>query len=59
MECEKNGKTMLASVVDHIVPHRGNTTIFWDRTNWQSLCRRCHNRKTATQDSRFAQHNSR
>ena len=29
-------------VVDHIKPHRGNRTLFWDRSNWQALCRRCH-----------------
>ncbi|WP_245803095.1 HNH endonuclease [Acuticoccus yangtzensis] len=31
-----------AVIVDHIVPHRGNTQLFWLRTNWQALCRRCH-----------------
>lgn len=25
-------------VVDHIKPHRGDQTRFWDRTNWQPLC---------------------
>lgn len=25
-------------VVDHIVPHRGDQTLFWDRANWQPLC---------------------
>jgi len=34
-------------VVDHIVPHRGDMQIFWDPNNWQSLCRTCHNKKTA------------
>lgn len=33
-----------ANVVDHIKPHRGDTSIFWDRTNWQALCTPCHNR---------------
>lgn len=31
-----------ATVVDHIVPHRGNAVLFWDETNWQSLCKGCH-----------------
>jgi len=34
-------------VVDHIVPHKGNVKLFWDRNNWQSLCTSCHNKKTA------------
>lgn len=25
-------------VVDHIVPHRGDLGLFWDRSNWQTLC---------------------
>ncbi len=25
-------------VVDHIVPHRGDLGLFWDPTNWQTLC---------------------
>lgn len=32
-----------ACVVDHRVPHRGDTRLFWDKTNWQSLCFKCHN----------------
>ncbi|MGU3496296.1 HNH endonuclease signature motif containing protein [Xanthobacteraceae bacterium A53D] len=33
-----------ASVVDHIIPHKGDKGRFWDRTNWQPLCGPCHNR---------------
>jgi 5-methylcytosine-specific restriction protein A len=40
----------VAEVVDHIVPHKGNQQLFWDTTNWQSLCHRCHNAKTARED---------
>jgi 5-methylcytosine-specific restriction endonuclease McrA len=36
-----------AEVVDHIEPHRQNRRLFWDRSNWQPLCRRCHDIKTA------------
>lgn len=46
--CEECGK--LATVVDHIVPHKGNQTLFWDSNNHQSLCETCHNRKTALYD---------
>lgn len=33
-----------ATVVDHIIPHRGNKALFWDRYNWQPLCKDCHDR---------------
>ena len=32
-----------ASVVDHVVPHRGDKKLFWSRSNWQPLCQHCHN----------------
>jgi 5-methylcytosine-specific restriction protein A len=38
-----SGCTLIAEVVDHIRPHRGDMTLFWDRTNWQPLCVHCHN----------------
>lgn len=40
-----------ATIVDHVTPHRGDPNLFWDAANWQSLCKRCHDRKTATQDA--------
>jgi 5-methylcytosine-specific restriction protein A len=46
-ECARRGATALASVVDHIQPHRGDQDLFWDRSNWQPLCKPCHDRKTA------------
>ena len=52
----KDGKglSVMADVVDHIVPHKGNMKLFWDRDNWQSLCKRCHDSKTAREDGGFA-----
>jgi 5-methylcytosine-specific restriction endonuclease McrA len=32
-----------ASHVDHIVAHKGDNALFWDRTNWQALCAHHHN----------------
>ncbi|PJF10786.1 HNH endonuclease signature motif containing protein [Pseudorhodobacter sp. MZDSW-24AT] len=32
-----------ATVVDHIIPHRGDDALFWNRQNWQALCANCHN----------------
>ncbi|WP_288659528.1 MULTISPECIES: HNH endonuclease [Pseudomonas] len=40
--CERLGRVTAASVVDHKTPHRGDMTLFWDRANWQSLCKPCH-----------------
>jgi len=39
---EARGQVVAATVVDHIVPHRGDMTLFWDKSNWQSLCSHCH-----------------
>ena len=32
----------IASVVDHIIPHRGDLTLFYDEDNLQPLCKTCH-----------------
>ena len=45
--CMDEGKTVPSYCVDHIVPHRGDQGLFWDESNWQALCERCHNTKTA------------
>lgn len=44
--CEKKGKVVPSTVVDHIIPARIAPERFWDKTNWQPLCVTCHNRKT-------------
>ncbi|TVO75127.1 HNH endonuclease signature motif containing protein [Sedimenticola selenatireducens] len=38
------GKVVPSAVVDHINPHRGNLELFWDKSNWQALCKQCHDR---------------
>lgn len=32
--------------VDHIVPHNGDPSVFYDIANLQALCPSCHSRKT-------------
>ncbi len=32
--------------VDHVRPHRGDWDLFTDLENLQTLCKRCHSRKT-------------
>ena len=41
--CAKRGIQQPAEVLDHIIPHRGDWKLFWDKTNWQPLCNHCHN----------------
>lgn len=52
-ECERMGRLTPATVVDHIIPHRGDKGLFWDRQNWAGLCRMHHNQKTAREDGGF------
>lgn len=40
--CADLGRVTAATVIDHIVPHRGNETLFWRIENWQALCQPCH-----------------
>lgn len=40
--CAQLGRIVAATVVDHIEPHRGDAKLFWDRKNWQALCKPCH-----------------
>ena len=42
--CQADGRVTAATVVDHIVAHRGDRVLFWDRNNWQSLCATHHSR---------------
>ncbi|MBI6975727.1 HNH endonuclease [Pseudomonas lactis] len=49
-EHERCGEVAAATEVDHIVPHKGDMVLFWDRSNWQALCHSCHSRKTASED---------
>lgn len=45
-ECEREGRITGATVVDHIIPHRGDYALFWNRENWQPLCKQHHDQKT-------------
>lgn len=41
------------TIVDHVTPHKGDQTLFWSRSNWQPLCKPCHDEKTAKHDGAF------
>lgn len=54
--CWRDGRVVAANVVDHIIAHKLKEAIdsgdeakvekaralFWNSTNWQSLCKPCH-----------------
>ena len=48
--CKQLGRTVAATVVDHIKPHRGDLELFYNPTNLQSLCDQCHNRHKQRQE---------
>lgn len=42
-ECRLHaGRTARAEVVDHKIAHRGDSALFFDATNLQSLAKQCH-----------------
>ena len=53
VKCLEEGRVVAAIIVDHIISAKGNPELFWDRNNWQSLCKSHHDKKTATEDGAF------
>ena len=53
VQCAADDIREPATVTDHIIPHKGDTKLFWDRDNWQGLCSYHHNSKTVKQDGGF------
>lgn len=45
--CAICGKPLAGAdaIVDHIKPHKGDLDLFWDQSNWQALCKQCHDSK--------------
>lgn len=66
--CQREQRTALATVVDHIVPHRLKDAIdsgdqdriaaarrlFWDSANWQPLCKPHHDGQKQAEERRRA-----
>lgn len=42
-----------AVATDHIMPHRGDLSLFYDVNNLQPLCAKCHSRKTMKENNNF------
>jgi len=53
VSCESNSIVKDSEVVDHITPHKGDMELFWNIDNWQALCKRCHDMKTAQEKREF------
>lgn len=32
------GRVTIATIVDHVIPHRGDMDLFWDASRWQPSC---------------------
>lgn len=50
-----NGVIRAATLVDHIIPHRGDMQLFWDPTNWQALSGEVHNTVKKVLEARWDQ----
>ena len=54
--CNQMGKTTAVSgrqgVTDHIIPHNGNVDLFWRESNWQPLCKVCHDSVKRREEAR-------
>ena len=50
--CEQRNIIKPATIVDHIVPHKGDLELFWSESNLQSLCKTCHDSAKAIKEQR-------
>jgi 5-methylcytosine-specific restriction protein A len=46
--CERCGEP--ATVVHHRQPHRGDQKLFWSHSNWEPVCKPCHDGPCQHQD---------
>lgn len=57
--CRAAGLIVPSTVVDHVTAHRGDAGLMWEQTNWQALCKPCHDKKTSREDGGFGRGQSR
>lgn len=50
--CEQQGRTEVATVVDHIKPHKGDEILFYNPSNLQSMCKLHHDSTKAREEAR-------
>ena len=41
-KCKAEDRIEPATVVDHVIPHKGDQELFWNQANWQPLCKPHH-----------------
>lgn len=51
-KCAAHGIRTKATVVNHIIPHRMDLRLFWNRRNWEPVCAPCHNGATQSEEKR-------
>ena len=50
--CQREKRISAATIVDHIIPHKGDEALFWASDNWQPLCKPCHDTIKAQEEGR-------
>lgn len=50
--CQREGRVTVATVVDHIEPHRGDDVLFWNESNWQGLCASHHSKDKQREEAK-------
>lgn len=50
--CKQAEKLTPACIADHVVPHKGDRALFFDRDNLQSVCKTCHDGTKQKQEHR-------
>ncbi|MFG6535545.1 HNH endonuclease [Sulfitobacter sp. 1A16787] len=60
-QCQQTGVYLVegrtlphSAVVDHIVPHRGDPALFWDRENLQSVAKSWHDKTKQAEEKQAA-----
>jgi 5-methylcytosine-specific restriction protein A len=48
--CLRQGRTAVATLIDHSVPPKGDMVLFWDQTLWVPCCGPCHRLVTIRYD---------
>lgn len=58
VRCKQQGRVRAGVVVDHIIPHKKNQELFWDRSNLQTLCNEHHSSVKQSEESRLLPYSS-
>ena len=48
--CGQMNRVTPSKIADHIIPHKDDPDLFWDRDNLQALCKLCHDSAKAIKD---------